>query len=61
LDAGAELRARGEWRPGRIRPWVGASTVAWLRRQTLDLAGATSGSILPRVEPMVAVGADFVW
>jgi hypothetical protein len=61
LDAGAELRARVEWRPGRVRPWVGASVAGWLRRQNLDLRGATTSSILPRVAPMLALGADFVW
>jgi hypothetical protein len=61
LDGGAEVRARGEWRPGPVRPWVGVSVVGWLRRQNLDLQGAASASILPRVEPMVGLGADFVW
>ena len=61
VDAGGELRARGEWAPGRVRPWVGVSLAAWLRRQTLELEGMATSSALPRVEPAVAVGADFVW
>jgi len=61
LDAGAELRARGEWRRGRVTPWVGVSVIAWLRRQELELEGAGARATLPRVEPMLAVGADFVW
>lgn len=60
LDAGGELRARGEWRPGRLRPWVGASVAGWLRRQGLDLEGVPV-SALPRVEPAAALGVDFVW
>ena len=61
VDAGGEVRARGEWRPGRMRPWVGISIAGWLRRQNLDVRGATTSSTLPRVEPMVVMGADFVW
>jgi hypothetical protein len=60
LDGGGELRARFELRPGRIRPWVGVSVVGWLRRQGLDLDGVPT-SALPRVEPAVAAGADFLW
>jgi hypothetical protein len=60
-DTGGELRLRVEWRPGVVRPWLGVSLVGWLRRQTLELAGVTDTSALPRVEPMAAVGADFVW
>ncbi|HXI58111.1 MAG TPA: hypothetical protein VNO55_18725 [Polyangia bacterium] len=61
LDAGGEVRARAEWRPGAIRPWVGASLVGWLRRQTLELQGAPTSGALSRTEPMVAAGADIVW
>jgi hypothetical protein len=61
LDVGGEVGARVEWRPGRLRPWLGAGVVGWGRRQALDLQGASTGSALPRVEPMAALGADFVW
>ncbi|HET6280885.1 MAG TPA: hypothetical protein VFH73_07965 [Polyangia bacterium] len=61
IDAGAELRVRAEWRPGRVRPWLGALATGWLRRQNLDLRGSATSSTLPRVEPMLALGADFVW
>lgn len=61
VDVGAEAGVRGEWRPGRVRPWLGVSVIGWLRRQALDLQGDATSSILPRVEPMMAVGADFVW
>ena len=40
---------------------TGRDAVAWARRQALDLQGASSGAALPRIEPMVALGADFVW
>ncbi len=61
LDVGAEAGARVEWRPGRLRPWLGASVVGWARRQAVDVQGVSAGTELPRVEPMVALGADFVW
>jgi hypothetical protein len=61
LDVGGELGARLEWRRGRLRPWLGASAVGWARRQTVDVQGVSAGSELPRVEPMAALGADFVW
>jgi hypothetical protein len=61
VDLGAEGRLRLEWRPGRVRPWMGGAVVGWLRRQSLDLQGGSSDASLPRVEPMAALGADFVW
>jgi len=61
LDLGGEVSARAEWRPGRLHPWLGASVVTWARRQAVDLQGVSTGSALPRVEPMLAGGADFVW
>ncbi|HEY4187523.1 MAG TPA: hypothetical protein VGP07_20770 [Polyangia bacterium] len=61
LDAGGELRARVEWRLGRVQPWLGASLVGWLRPQKIELQGADVQSSLPRVEPMAALGADVVW
>jgi hypothetical protein len=61
LDLGGEASARLEWRPGRLYPWLGASVVGWARRQALELQGVSTGSALPRVEPMAALGADFVW
>ena len=42
-------------------PLSSVKPAGWLRRQTLDLIGAGSVSSLPRVEPMVALGAAFVW
>lgn len=61
VDLGAEGRARFEWRPGRWRPWLGVLVAGWIRRQALDLQGASSNAALPRVEPMAALGADFAW
>jgi hypothetical protein len=61
VDLGAEGRLRLEWRPGVVRPWLGGAVVGWLRRQDVDLQGASSGAALPRVTPMAALGADFVW
>jgi hypothetical protein len=61
VDAGGELRARVEWRPGRVRPWVGVALVGWVRRQGLDLEGTGTASALPRLEPLAALGADIAW
>jgi hypothetical protein len=60
LDAGVEALARVEWRPSRIRPWAGVLLVTWLRAQDLEVQGAGSRT-LPRLEPMAALGGDFVW
>jgi hypothetical protein len=61
VDAGGEVRARAEWRRGRVRPWLGISLAGWLRGQALELEGAATSSALPRVEPAAALGVDFVW
>lgn len=66
LELGGEARARVEARlgaPGRlqVRPWVGAAVAMWARRQSLDVEGTASTAALPRLEPMVTLGADFVW
>jgi len=61
IDLGGEARARLEARLGRLRPWLGAAVAVWARRQALEIQGATTSSALPRVEPMAALGADFVW
>jgi hypothetical protein len=61
VDTGGELGVRSEWGSGLLRPWVGVSVAAWLRQQTLELQGVATGSALPRVEPTIAAGADFVW
>ena len=63
VDLGGELLARGEWRAGRLRPWLGLTLVGWARRQQLDVTGdgLTSAPALPRTEPMLAAGADFLW
>jgi hypothetical protein len=61
VDAGGGLRARAEWRPGRVRPWVGVSLVGWMRKQSLDLEGEGAASALPRLEPLAALGADIAW
>lgn len=61
VDVGGEARARIEWRPGVVRPWIGAGLVGWARPQRLELVGSSESSLLPRVEPAVAVGVDFVW
>jgi len=68
LELGGEVRARMEARlfslaQGHldIRPWVGAGVAMWARRQSLDVEGTTSAAALPRLEPMVTLGVDFVW
>ncbi len=60
-DLGVEPMLRIDWRLDAIRPWVGLALVTWLRRQTLDVTGTTASLVLPRAEPMVALGTDFDW
>jgi hypothetical protein len=63
LDVGAEARLRLAVRWRRVLPWVEVSALAWIRRQTVAVTGSTDSSLdLPRVDPLVAAGADFfVW
>ena len=64
LDLGGEARARVEarlGRGGRLRPWLGATVVGWIRQQALDVVGTTTSTALPRTEPTVALGAELVW
>jgi hypothetical protein len=61
FDLGAEARARVTVRAGRTRLWLGAAIEGWARRQALDLNGASTGAALPRVAPVAAAGAEFLW
>jgi hypothetical protein len=60
-DLGGESVLRIQRRVGRITPWVGLAAVVWLRRQGIEVTGSDGSLALPRVEPMVALGADFRW
>ena len=60
-DLGAEGVLRVQRRVGRIAPWLGLAAVVWLRRQGIEVTGSDGSFALPRVEPMVALGADFQW
>ncbi len=60
-DVGVESMLRVEVRLGAVRPWLGLAVVAWLREQTLDVTGAAASLVLPRAEPMIALGTDFYW
>ena len=46
---------------GSFRPWLGAALVTWLRRQTVEVTGDAASAALPRLEPLIALGADFSW
>jgi hypothetical protein len=61
FDVGAEARARLTMRAGRAGFWLGAAVEGWLRRQSLDLNGASTGTALPRVAPVAAAGAEIFW
>jgi hypothetical protein len=61
FDLGAEARARFSFKAGRTRLWLGAAIDGWVRRQSLDLNGASTGAALPRAAPVAAAGAEFVW
>lgn len=60
IDLGGEVLSRLEWRRGRVRPWLGAAFAVWARRQAL-VVGSQVTSTLPRAEPSLALGVDFVW
>jgi hypothetical protein len=61
-DLGVEGLLRVDLRLGALRPWLGLGVVAWLRQQTLEVLGTAGSSLaLPRIEPLVALGADFCW
>ena len=60
-DLGVELMLRADLRLGAVRPWLGLAMVSWLRQQTLEVTGTAASLVLPRSEPMLALGADFYW
>jgi hypothetical protein len=60
-DVGIEALLRADLRLGAVRPWLGLAVVTWLRQQTLDVTGMAASLVLPRVEPMVALGTNFYW
>jgi hypothetical protein len=60
IDLGLETTLRAELRLGAVRPWLGLALLTWLGRQTLEVTGASS-AVLPRLEPLLALGADFCW
>ena len=60
-DVGVELMLRADLRLGAVRPWLGLAVVTWLRQQTLEVIGTTGSLVLPRAEPMIALGTDFFW
>jgi hypothetical protein len=60
-DWGVELMLRVDLRLGAVRPWMGLAVVTWLRQQTLEVTGTAASLVLPRAEPMIALGTDFYW
>jgi hypothetical protein len=60
-DLGVELLLRVDLRLGAVRPWLGLAVVTWLREQTLEVTGMAASLVLPRAEPMLALGTDFFW
>jgi len=61
VDLGAEVMLRVELALGSFRPWLGAALQTWLRRQTVEVTGQVASAALPRLEPFIALGADFCW
>jgi len=61
VDLGAEVMLRVELALGSFRPWLGAALLTWLRRQTVEVTGEVASAALPRLEPFIALGADFCW
>jgi len=60
-DVGAETMVRAELKLGAVRPWLGVGLLTWLRRQTVEVTGEKTSAALPRIEPLIALGADFCW
>ena len=60
-DLGVESMLRVDLRLGGVRPWLGLALVTWLRQQTVDVTGRAASLVLPRAEPMIALGTDFYW
>ncbi len=60
-DLGVEAMLRVDLRSGGTRPWLGLALVTWLRQQTVDVTGTGGSLVLPRAEPMLALGTDFYW
>ena len=60
-DLGVEFMLRVDLRLGAVRPWLGLAIVSWLRQQTLEVTGMATSLVLPRAEPMIALGTDFYW
>jgi hypothetical protein len=58
-DLGVEAMLRVELRLRTLRPWLGLALVTWLRRQTLEVTGVATSVVIPRAEPLIAVGMDF--
>jgi hypothetical protein len=58
-DLGVEGMLRVQRRLGGIAPWAGVALLTWVRQQTLDVTGLETFLVLPRLEPLLAVGADF--
>ena len=61
VDVGAEIMVRVELKLGVVRPWLGVGLLTWLRRQTVEVTGEKTSAALPRIEPLIALGADFCW
>lgn len=61
IDVGGEGMLRVQRRLRAITPWAGFAVAVWLRAQTLDVTGLQTYLLLPRIEPLLALGADFGW
>ncbi len=61
VDVGSEALLRVQRRLGRVTPWLGVAAAVWFRRQSLEVTGVQTSKALPRVEPVVAMGADCCW
>ena len=61
VDVGVEGMLRVQRRMRAVTPWAGVAAAVWLRGQTLDVTGLETYLVLPRIEPLLALGADFDW
>jgi hypothetical protein len=60
FDLGAEATLRILKRFDRVQPWLGIAVDGWTRRQTIEVTGESTTSSLPRLQPRMALGIDFV-
>jgi hypothetical protein len=60
VDLGIEAMGRVEVSLGAIRPWLGAALTGWAQGRVVEVTNVGT-TVLPRLEPLFAVGANYCW